>query len=119
MPTIDLSQTNDYPTNALDAPSPKRVTYPSFSFSCDKVQDIPSGVFTATVKLDTKGMEWSKDEKGKKRCVYRFDVMELEPEENDDSSSVDEENDEPDAAAAIMDSMKKARSKKMTEGYDE
>ncbi len=115
MPTIDLGRKDEccpaIPDSGEEAAEP-RIYYPSFSMSTDESVDIPEGDFEATVKLHTKGGEWSEDEEGNKKCTYRFDVMSITPSKAKKAKASEEEP-EPDAAAAIMDSMKKARSKKM------
>lgn len=112
---IDLGRKEEYGlTTATPAKDEPRISYPYLSITSGDEMDVPAGEFMATVKLKTKGVEWSEDEKGKKRCTYRFDVIGIEPEDAAEEDAEDSEE-APDAAMAIMEGMKKARSNKMAE----
>lgn len=95
------------------APAP-RINYPSMHITSEKAIKLPDGEFEATIKCRCKSGEWREDESGKKICTYTLEVMGIAPGKSAAKEEDDDEG-EPDAAAAIMESMKQASNKKLKE----
>jgi hypothetical protein len=112
---IDLARKDEYsiglPVPAEKAPEP-RVSYPNLTITCEEPQDIPEGEFMAEVKLRTTRTEVSKDENGKQRCVYSFDVVEMEPGECTCDENEGDETPE-DAVTSMTKAMISAKNKKL------
>ena len=112
---IDLARKEDYGAMKAEvSDSPKvRVSYPSMTITSDKPIKLPDGDFMAEVKLHPTRCEWREDERGKKCWCCTFDVMGIEPGEPIEEEEMEEEVE--DAATALLESMKKSRSKKIEE----